>query len=92
MIALTTSVPRVIEPSTHHLAAPADRLHDFRHDRNRPDTLVELAPAVVRHIDDIDVVIGRRSVRPRPLAMPLMMTGIFDSRLIRSMSRQLKRA
>src|SRR3954471_148113 len=47
---------RAVDPD---LAAPADRLDDLRHDRDRPDPLVELAPAMVRDIDDIDAVIDR---------------------------------
>ncbi len=41
------------------LARPADRLDDLRQHLDRADALVELAAAVVRHVDAIDPVIDR---------------------------------
>ena len=92
MIALTTSVPRVIAAVDHDLGAPADRLDHLGQHVDRADPLVELAPAMVRHIDAIDPVIDRDlGVLGGGDALEDDW-GSCELRLIRSMSRQLNRA
>src|SRR5216683_383604 len=43
----------------HHPGSAADRLDDLRQYLDRADALVELAPAMVRHVDAIDPVLDR---------------------------------
>src|SRR6516225_8017343 len=38
---------------------PADRLDDLGQDVDRPDTLIELAAAMVRHVDAVDPMLDR---------------------------------
>ena len=58
-IAFTMSVPRTKLPSTITVARPAHRLDDLGQDVQRAAPVVELAAAVVGHVDDLDAVRAR---------------------------------
>ena len=53
------SEPRQIEPSTMTLARPPHRIDHLRQHVDRAAAVVELAAAVVRHVDPFDAVLDR---------------------------------